>query len=296
MISVVIPLYNKEKYIKQTISNVLNQSYKDFELLVVDDGSTDNSLVEVNSFDDLRIRVIEKNNGGVSSARNVGIKEAKYDIIAFLDADDIWEVDYLETLHNMVVKYPNMVMYAQAYDKIWDNGKTVIIRNKFLGKKDVVVVENYNEYIAETPFICSSSVAINRNYISQSGLFDETLILGEDTDMWYRLALCGSLVYSTKITAHYVMSSSSTNNINLAGKLNRYYSYKVIKCYNDKDKLNQKILNRFILNGFILFLKYGSKEEALFLKDHVSFCILSLRDKVKYIYYTFKYLYFCNKC
>src|SRR5690606_38944730 len=99
MISVVIPLYNKEVYIKQTIENVLKQSYQEFEILVVDDGSKDNGPAIVKSFTDSRIKLIQKINGGVSSARNVGIQNAKYEYIAFLDADDIWLPNHLEEIH-----------------------------------------------------------------------------------------------------------------------------------------------------------------------------------------------------
>jgi len=92
MFSVVIPLYNKERSVKNTIESVLNQTFQDFEVIVVNDGSTDNSLEVVKSFNDERIRIINQKNSGVSSARNRGIKEAKYEWIAFLDADDLWEI------------------------------------------------------------------------------------------------------------------------------------------------------------------------------------------------------------
>ena len=96
MISIIIPLYNKVKSITQTLNCVMQQSYQDFEVVVVDDGSTDGSIDVVHKFLDERIRVVSKSNGGVSSARNVGIKEAKYNYIALLDADDYWEPNYLE--------------------------------------------------------------------------------------------------------------------------------------------------------------------------------------------------------
>lgn len=91
--SIVIPLYNKEKSITTTINSVLNQTCGDFELIIVNDGSTDTSLEIVQSIKDERIRIINQKNGGVSSARNQGIIEAKFDWIAFLDADDLWEKD-----------------------------------------------------------------------------------------------------------------------------------------------------------------------------------------------------------
>src|SRR5574344_1434815 len=98
MISVVIPLYNKERYIERAIRSVLNQSFQDFEIIVVNDGSTDQSVTIVKDINDSRIRIINQKNGGVSSARNKGISEAKYAIVAFLDADDVWKENHLEVI------------------------------------------------------------------------------------------------------------------------------------------------------------------------------------------------------
>src|SRR5690554_2358538 len=107
MFSVVIPLYNKEKYISLTLKSVLNQSFKDFEILIVNDGSTDRSVEVVKKFDDSRIRLVDQPNAGVSAARNKGIKEAKFDWVAFLDADDRWDVEFLSEIANAIKKYPN---------------------------------------------------------------------------------------------------------------------------------------------------------------------------------------------
>ena len=91
MFSIVIPLYNKAEYVPKTLASVLNQTYSDFELIIVDDGSTDDSLEVINSFVDNRIKIVKQKNGGVSAARNRGIIEAKYELIALLDADDWWD-------------------------------------------------------------------------------------------------------------------------------------------------------------------------------------------------------------
>src|SRR5690554_3129002 len=100
MITVIIPLYNKERSILKTVSSVLTQSFTEFELLIVNDGSTDNSLQMVSSLKDPRLRIINKENGGVSSARNTGIKEATNEWIALLDADDLWKEDHLKNFYN----------------------------------------------------------------------------------------------------------------------------------------------------------------------------------------------------
>ena len=115
MISVVVPLYNKKSSIKSTIESVLAQTYKDFELIVVDDGSTDGSADVVKSFDDNRIRLISKENGGVSSARNEGIREAKNEFISFLDADDLWDKDFLLEIDKLINDFPEAGILGTSY-------------------------------------------------------------------------------------------------------------------------------------------------------------------------------------
>lgn len=106
MISVVIPLYNKEKQIAKTLQTVLDQTCQDFEIVIVNDGSTDGSVGEIKKITDSRIRLINQKNGGVSAARNRGIEEAKGEHIAFLDADDMWNRDYLKTINYLIKNIP----------------------------------------------------------------------------------------------------------------------------------------------------------------------------------------------
>jgi glycosyltransferase involved in cell wall biosynthesis len=102
MFSIVIPLYNKEKYIKRAITSVLDQTIQDFEIIVVNDGSTDNSTNIVKSITDNRIKLINQENQGVSVARNTGIENTKNEYIAFLDADDKWEPYFLEEIRKLI--------------------------------------------------------------------------------------------------------------------------------------------------------------------------------------------------
>ena len=112
MISVVIPLYNKAGQVGRTLKSVLAQTFQEFEVVVVDDGSTDGSVEEVRSVHDDRIRIIVQQNAGVAAARNRGIAEARYDFVAFLDADDEWKPTYLETQYNLAQKYKDCDVYA----------------------------------------------------------------------------------------------------------------------------------------------------------------------------------------
>ena len=121
--SVVIPLYNKEHYIEATIRSVLSQTCTDYEVLVVDDGSKDNSLALARKFASDRVRIIPQENQGVSVARNTGILNAKGEYICFLDADDEWRPDYLATIDELTVKYPESAIFVTAYAVNMGNGK-----------------------------------------------------------------------------------------------------------------------------------------------------------------------------
>lgn len=122
--SVVIPLYNKQRYIKETLKSVLNQTFQDFEILVVDDGSTDESLKEAKKVVSEKIRIIEQENQGVAVARNTGILHAKGEYISFLDADDIWRKNYLETIEGLTKNYTQSDIFVTAYAVDLGNGKT----------------------------------------------------------------------------------------------------------------------------------------------------------------------------
>lgn len=116
MFSIVIPLFNKEKFIAETLHSVVLQSYHDYEVIIVNDSSTDNSLAIAQTFEvDKRFKVYTKLNGGVSDTRNFGIKKAVGKYICFLDADDIWEKSYLQEVYRLINKYPDNYFFCLGY-------------------------------------------------------------------------------------------------------------------------------------------------------------------------------------
>ena len=205
MISVVIPLYNKAQAIQKNLDSVLAQTYKDFEIVVVDDGSTDESANVAETVlreckengVECRGKVIRKPNGGVSSARNAGILAAKGEYIAFLDGDDLWHPEYLETLHQLIVDYPDAALYgigcATIYgDKIPENVTPSTLRGE---------VENvWNNYPG---YWTGSSSSSSRARLLEIGLFDTRMTHGEDIDMWWRLLLSGKGVFDNRVLAYY---------------------------------------------------------------------------------------------
>ena len=117
MISVIIPLYNKVNTVERAVRSVLDQTVSEFELIVVNNGSTDGSEDVVKRIDDPRIILISQPNQGVSMARNKGVAIAKGDYVAFLDADDEWRPTFLETVLRMREKYPDCAVFATAYQR-----------------------------------------------------------------------------------------------------------------------------------------------------------------------------------
>lgn len=196
MFSVIIPLYNKEDCILKTLDSVLNQSYNDFEIVVVDDGSTDHSLSMVRTVMDDRLRVVSQPNAGPSSARNRGIQEVKGKYIAFLDADDIWSQDYLLEMSRLITDYPDAVIYGFNYGII-EKGKTIVKEaDEFRG----YVSEQWNTF----PFFyCTSSCCCKTDAIRAINGFDERIFYGEDWDVWLRLLLKGKGVLDTRVMAYY---------------------------------------------------------------------------------------------
>jgi glycosyltransferase involved in cell wall biosynthesis len=205
MISVVIPLYNKEKQIASTLQTVFQQTYQDFEIVVVDDGSTDNSVAEVENFTGSRIRIIHQSNAGVSAARNKGIEEAKSELIAFLDADDEWKPEYLETQYALYKKYPECSVYACNYEFKDAAGKVspTIIRKLPFTTEDGILTNYFEVACCSHPPICTISVMVQKKAIQAVGGFPVGIKSGEDLLTWARLAVKNSIAYTQKTMSIY---------------------------------------------------------------------------------------------
>lgn len=197
MISVVIPLYNKATSISSTLECVLNQNFTDWEVVVVDDGSTDDSANIVSSIGDSRIRLIRQPNAGVSAARNRGAIEAEGEFIAFLDADDEWDKDYLATQYELTQKYPDCDVFAMNYEFQDINGKkTSTIINKLPFNNADGVLSNYFEVAScSHPPLWTSAVMVRKSAFQSIEGFPVGIKSGEDLLTWARLACCYKIAY-----------------------------------------------------------------------------------------------------
>ncbi len=182
LVSVIIPCFNSEKFIGETLDSILGQSYENFEILVVNDGSTDGSLNVLNGFRD-RIKIINQKNVGVSSARNHGILRSKGELIAFCDSDDIWHKSKLEVQVNPLLEDPRTGMVFNQR-KPFHNLDEIDLTTKSECKFDQK--DFFYELLEHNKVDCSS-VLVRKLLLAKSGLFDTTQVGAEDTDLWLRL-------------------------------------------------------------------------------------------------------------
>ncbi|MGC9151231.1 MAG: glycosyltransferase family 2 protein [Microbacter sp.] len=214
MFSVIIPLYNKAAYIEKALRSVLNQSFHDFEVIIVNDGSTDNGVLMVDYF--LRsqqqegnlsvkehVRIINQSNMGAATARNNGVKAAKYEFIAFLDADDWWHKHYLAEMKQLIDAYPDATLYGSSYYQVKHGRQTqatIGVPPDFkMGNLD------YCRVYAKTlcmPISTSAAVIRKSIFMEEKG-FKPALKLGEDFDLWIRLALHHQVAFLNKPLAYY---------------------------------------------------------------------------------------------
>lgn len=206
LISVVIPLYNKERAILRTLKSVLKQTMKPDEIIVVDDGSTDDSLKVVQEFvcglnkEERILKIVHKDNGGVSSARNRGIKEARGEYVALLDGDDLWEPTFIEEQMKLIQDFPRAAMWGV---------NTAFIKNGVTRKWEQGMGEGYRGYVENyfgtkhNDLFCSSSVVICKDVFEVVGFFDERIAYSEDLDMWYRIILRYPVVFYDKVLVLY---------------------------------------------------------------------------------------------
>lgn len=211
MFSVVIPLYNKEDHIKKAIDSVLQQSLENLELIIVNDGSTDNSLKIVQQIRDDRIRIINQSNFGVSTARNNGVKAARYDHIAFLDADDWWDPHYLEEMQQLIHKYPDAGLWAAKYYKVKFGRETEANIGLEKGFNEGYI-DYYKVYVKTMWMpITSSSFIIPKKIFKELNGYKASLKIGEDFDLWVRIALEYKIAYLNKVLVYYNQDVSANN-------------------------------------------------------------------------------------
>jgi glycosyltransferase involved in cell wall biosynthesis len=213
--SIIIPLYNKEAFIDYALQSILRQRHQNFEIIVVDDGSTDNGAYRVSAIQDQRIHLIQQVNAGVSCARNTGIECAKGELVCFLDADDWYHPLYLETIVSMAERYLEIDFFATRFLMFKDQDlptKTWELK----GNNDVLLIDDLYEHFLVFGFtFCTNTVGIRREFLNAcQPCFPPSESMGEDLDLWFRLSEKSPIAYCQLPLAAYRQVTGSLCDIN----------------------------------------------------------------------------------
>lgn len=246
--SIIIPVFNKEKFVGNTLKSVLNQTFTDYEIIIINDGSTDQSETVIQSFSDKRIRYFCKENEGVAVARNFGIDKADGAFICFLDADDFWHSNFLENFHFYSKKLPEQKVFACAIE-IETKNKTLEARYSIAKEEDFKIVDFFEASQKEC-VLWTSSVVIHKNVFETVGNFDTKIKKGEDTELWIRIGLQYPIVFIWEILACYVYDSKSVSR-----NLNYYFEPYTFEKYASEEKKNPKLKQYLDLNRFSAVIK-----------------------------------------
>ncbi|HIK58844.1 MAG: glycosyltransferase family 2 protein [Verrucomicrobiales bacterium] len=215
-ISIIIPTYNSARYVTEAIESVLNQTYKNFEIIVIDDGSTDNTKEVLHPYLSAgQIQYIYQKNKGPGAARNTGIKVTKGAYIAFLDSDDSWTKDSLEKRFELIRSSDNIdLVFSDYFYQQADGQEILSLKSKgFLTqfsrfsdqeKKGIIFKDYSLEDIIELPFhMWTGTVLVKKTTITGVGSFRNDINVGEDTDMWLRLVKKSRIGFVDKPCAYY---------------------------------------------------------------------------------------------
>ena len=257
MISIIVGMYNCEHTINKTIKSILNQSFNDFELLLIDDGSIDNTLEVIKTFDDPRIKIFEQNNKGISNVRNKGIGLAQGEYICFVDSDDYIEIDYLKELYEYMTN--NNLDYVMCnYNKVINdnkymmqptfNGNTIITDKQLLINKIFYGNNKYN--------LSSNCMGLyKRNIIIENNLkLDEDLYYGEDILFNYQyIQYINSFGYLNKALYNYTYNNESLSNNLTINKIELLIN-KIKNNINKYNDIENKYIKSYYLNQFIIYL------------------------------------------
>ncbi len=259
--SVIIPLYNKEKFIENTLQSVLKQTFSDFEIIIINDGSTDLSEQKVYQFQDSRIRYYTQKNQGASVARNYGISLAKSKYITFIDADDFWYPEFLAFMYQTIHRFPEQKVFAAAIEI--ETPKNIFPAAYSIKKTGDFEVVNYFEASSKESVIWTSCSVFHHMVFDKVGNFDVAIKSGQDIDLWIRIGLVYPVLFSWEILARYVYDNNSLSK-------NKSYTHTKINFskFSALEKTNPALKKFLDLNRFSLAIK------SKLIQDNVNFILL----------------------
>lgn len=265
-VSVIIPTYNRAQYIAEAIDSVLNQTYQDFEIIIVDDGSTDNTKEIIKPYlDDYsnKIRYFYQKNKGISAARNMAINKAREDYIAFLDSDDRWLPEKLEK-QMKVIKDENInFVYSAMY--VENNGR---MTNRIIPANPAT---DFLGLLTKNQSIAMATTIIKKEYITKTGMFDETLTVSVDYDLWLRVLLKYKVKYLKEpLTIYREHADNITKNIENVKKSGIVICQKLLKNSEIPKKIiKRKLSSEHYMLGKIYYDKKQYKNASTEIKNAI---------------------------
>lgn len=263
-LSIIIPLYNKEKEIKHTLDTLFNQSFSDFEVIIINDGSTDGSEEIIERYDNKKIRLFNQENSGAAAARNKGVELAQNEWVAFLDADDEWKSNYLEKIVAAIKEYPQAILIGTNYE-ILENGETIVLDYPMV-KKTTGIMENYFVSGREYTPLWTSAVVMKKDVFQELGGFPTECKTCEDVDLWCKVALRGQIIYINEPLAVY--NRGNTNMLSKSKDTTCYYPFldeygKYIKSRTDLlEAVRDYVVYRQLVAVSFQLFNTGNKELA----------------------------------
>ena len=208
--SIIVPLYNKESFVRDALNSILKQTYTDYEVIIVNDASTDDSAIVAETFLSEKIRIIQHDkNKGLAAARNTGIQNATSNFITYLDADDVWKPTFLEHIFSLTQEFSEAKIFATNYEEIW--GTTLKIPVNGSENLD----SNFKGYIdffalnLKQGIYCHGSVCFHKSVFEKIGLYNEEIQFSEDLDFNIRANYHFKLAYSNSPQMIYFMQTSN---------------------------------------------------------------------------------------
>ncbi len=202
MITVVIPLYNKASTILRCLKSVLSQTVLPNELIVINDGSLDESLKIVKETigcnTSIAVKIVDQKNSGVSYTRNKGVSLARNDFVAFLDADDEWHEEFIESAQKVISRYQDISLVTFKH-RVCDDSIGCYVPKQVFGCKEIGLIDNYFSLARSYPIVNSSKVVVNKLYFSKVGGFPVDAKVSEDLYLWIRLSECAPIAYCDKL-------------------------------------------------------------------------------------------------
>ena len=249
--SIIIPLYNKENYIQSALRSILEQTFQDFEIVIVDDCSTDKSVQKAKEIQSEKIRYIShEHNKGLSASRNTGIRNAKADFTVFLDADDVWRPQFLEKIKELIARFPQSSLFATAYEEIYPDNLVLkpSVNKADLRPEATLLITDFFVKNMQQPIYNHSSLCIRKSFFEIIGNYDEAINFSEDVDFNIRANRRSPLAFYNQSQSCYTVYSE--NQITTSGIQNR--TIPTLDTYTDWEKEDENLKKYIDFERYVL--------------------------------------------